>query len=84
MLTVRFFAGTREALDCAEQAIDWDQGLTTVNAVKEHLVLLGGDSWREALYIPNLVHAVNQRVVDLDAVVKDGDEIAFFPPMTGG
>ena len=33
---------------------------------------------------PNVIHAVNQRVVMIEEPLHDGDEIAFFPPMTGG
>jgi len=43
-----------------------------------------GASWQEALNQPNLVHALNHKVVYTDAVVAAGDELAFFPPMTGG
>ena len=43
-----------------------------------------GAAWKEALNQPNLVHALNHKVVFTDAVVSEGDELAFFPPMTGG
>ena len=54
-----------------------------VAAVKALLAQRGVD-WREALYQPNVVHALNHKVVFTDAAVSDGDELAFFPPMTGG
>jgi molybdopterin synthase sulfur carrier subunit len=43
-----------------------------------------GAAWKEALNQPNLVHALNHKVVLTDAMVSEGDELAFFPPMTGG
>jgi molybdopterin synthase sulfur carrier subunit len=55
----------------------------TVAAVKSALSQRGA-SWQEALNQPNLVHALNHKVVYTDAVVAAGDELAFFPPMTGG
>ena len=55
----------------------------TVATVKSALSQRGA-SWQEALNQPNLVHALNHKVVYTDAVVAAGDELAFFPPMTGG
>ena len=54
-----------------------------VATVKAALSQRGAD-WSEALNQPNLVHALNHKVVFTDAVVSEGDELAFFPPMTGG
>ncbi len=84
MLTVRFFSLIREALDCEELQVEHNAAMLTVDDLKVSLVGTGGDQWREALYQPNVVHALNQRVVNTDHPLKDGDEVAFFPPMTGG
>ena len=54
-----------------------------VAAIKKRLSRRGAE-WKEALNQPNLVHALNHKVVFTDAVVSEGDELAFFPPMTGG
>ena len=54
-----------------------------VAAIKKRLSQRGAE-WKEALNQPNLVHALNHKVVFIDAVVSEGDELAFFPPMTGG
>ena len=54
-----------------------------VEAIKKQLSQRGAD-WKEALNQPNLVHALNHKVVFTDAVVTEGDELAFCPPVTGG
>ena len=43
-----------------------------------------GEVWAKALGEDNLIAAVNQVVVTDDPALKDGDELAFFPPVTGG
>ena len=87
-ITIGLFAALREALGESElqlelSEVSYDGSPADVAAVKAVLANRGAD-WREALYQPNLVHALNHRVVFTDAVVKEGDELAFFPPMTGG
>jgi molybdopterin synthase sulfur carrier subunit len=46
--------------------------------------LLGrGEPWPRVLGARVMV-AINQELTSLDALVQDGDEVAFFPPVTGG
>ena len=87
-ITIKLFAALREALGESElkfelSEVSSDVAPADVAAVKAALANRGAD-WREALYQPNLVHALNHKVVFTDAVVSEGDELAFFPPMTGG
>lgn len=84
MIKVRFFSLIREAIDCEELDLDYASEWVTVNDLKKSLIDEGGSVWREALMQPNVVHALNQRVVDPTHPISEGDEIAFFPPMTGG
>lgn len=74
-ITVRYFAGLREQVGRAEDRIEAGEASTVA------------DAWRrlhgEAL--PNRVlAAVNQHYVAGDHRLADGDELAFFPPVTGG
>jgi len=78
---VLYFAGLREALGCSGESLDLPAGVATVGALRDWLVGQGRAALATAR---NLRCAVNQDMAGLDAAVKDGDEIAFFPPVTGG
>ena len=87
-IRIKLFATLREALGESE----FDLSLATlapgekpvdVAAVKALLSKRGVD-WHDALNQPNVVHALNHKVVFTDAPIAEGDELAFFPPMTGG
>jgi len=83
MITVLFFAGLREAVGTSSETLSLPSGVTTVAALRDHLAARG-DKWIALASAKNLRAAVNQDMVSLSAAIKDGDEIAFFPPVTGG
>lgn len=81
---VLFFAGLREQLGTGLEEIELPAGVSTVAALRSHL-LQRGEKWKSALGEPRLVRvAVNQDMVQPGARIKAGDEVAFFPPVTGG
>ena len=84
MITVKFFASLRESLGKEEEVLDFQANLDSVAAIREALVLKHGSSWQEVLIDNSVLMAVNQVMSDPEAVVSDGDEVAFFPPVTGG
>lgn len=84
MITVRYFASIREKLDCGEEVLPLPAAVTDVQQLLEHLVQLHGPVWAEALTTGTVLIAVNQTVEKKTAPIRDGDEIAFFPPVTGG
>ena len=55
----------------------------SLQTLTQELIERYGDEW-QILLEPDTVFSCNQRVVDRDLIVADGDEIAFFPPVTGG
>ena len=83
IITIKLFATLRESLGEAEFLLELTEEDNNVASVKKVLSSRGYE-WKDALNQPNLVHALNHKVVFTDAVVTDGDELAFFPPMTGG
>ena len=79
-----FFAGLREQLGSAGEEIELPDAITTVEALRAHLRARGG-AFEQVLAQKALVRAaVNQSMVQPDARIKAGDEVAFFPPVTGG
>ena len=83
-LSVLYFARLREALGVAQEDIALNPTLATVAELLEHLRSRGG-SWQEALASARLFRvAVNQEVAGPATPLKDGDEVALFPPVTGG
>ena len=81
---VLYFAALREQLGTSGEEIELPQGVGTVAALRAHLRGRGG-AWQAALADGKLVRmAVNQDMAQPSAAIKQGDEVAFFPPVTGG
>lgn len=82
MLTLRFFARLREALG-AEDTLACEPGWT-VGAVRDALIARGSRH-AEVLGREQVLRcARNHQMCPEDTPVQDGDEVAFFPPVTGG
>ena len=84
MLTLVYFARFREALGVDQEQVALPDGVSTVAQLIDNLVAGRDAQWQAVLRAPNLLIAVNQEMVDADHPVQDGDEVAFFPPVTGG
>ncbi|MSQ54956.1 MAG: molybdopterin converting factor subunit 1 [Betaproteobacteria bacterium] len=83
-VTVLFFASLREQLGVAREELELPDGVGTVGALRQHLAARGG-AWQSTLAGPKLLRmAVNLDMAKPDAAIKTGDEVAFFPPVTGG
>lgn len=82
MISIQFYARYREALGCEAERLPWDETFTCVDDVRRCLLARGGD-WA-VLGEQSLMCARNQELCSLDEPVQDGDEIAFFPTVTGG
>jgi molybdopterin synthase sulfur carrier subunit len=83
MVKLLFFAGLREALGTGSESLDLAAGVATVGALRDQLAARG-EPWSALANMKNLRVAVNQQMVGFDAPVRAGDEVAFFPPVTGG
>lgn len=79
-----WFAWLRERLGCGEEELVLPADVTTVAALVAHLAARG-PAYAEALAARMQVRcAVNQEFAIPETAVRPGDEVAFFPPVTGG
>jgi len=84
MVTILYFARLRESLGRSSEQLELPAGVRDIASLRQWLASRGG-AWAEALGGgKNVRAAVNQAMARGDEPVKSGDEIAFFPPVTGG
>ncbi|MEO8125412.1 MAG: MoaD/ThiS family protein [Burkholderiales bacterium] len=81
-IQVRYFASLREALGAGE--ILQLPGEATVGAVRDALIARSGRHTEVLARGRPVRTALNQTLCDESAHVRDGAELAFFPPVTGG
>jgi molybdopterin synthase sulfur carrier subunit len=84
MIKVLFFAKLREQLGINHLSLEYTEDMVSVASLQRSLAESKDSDWTAILADQNIIRAVNQVVVDLDHPVRDGDEVAFFPPVTGG
>ena len=84
MITVLYFARLRESLGQSSEQITLPASVQDLAGLRDLLVARGG-AWKDELGQDKRVRAaVNQAMARGDSPIADGDEIAFFPPVTGG
>jgi molybdopterin synthase sulfur carrier subunit len=78
-MNILFFASLKENLNTASETVTIDTE-ATVASIKNQLIEKHGEK-----YFPkNILCAVNHEMADDTTIVTEGDEVAFFPPVTGG
>jgi molybdopterin synthase sulfur carrier subunit len=84
VVTLLYFASLRESLGTSREQVALPSGNTTVSSLLDVLRSRDG-RWTEA-FAPGKAWrvAVNQQMANLGTPLKPGDEVAFFPPVTGG
>ncbi len=79
-----YFAWVRQSIGTGSEQKTLPEGVTTIALLIEWLKG-EGEGYKQAFcQIDQIRIAVNQVTVSKDAPVSDGDEVAFFPPVTGG
>ena len=74
-VNARFFASLKERVGHGTVSVDLDKA----SCVRDIWYAVTGERPGEEVLV-----AINKEYADFDAVVVDGDEVAFFPPITGG
>lgn len=84
MIKVRYFASLRERLGCEDESLEWSEQWRSIEDLRTALCERGG-AWSEAFAADSLLMCVvNAELATPEALLADEDEVAFFPPVTGG
>ena len=84
IIRVLYFARIKEAVNYSTEEIDLPNEIVTITALKNWLALRG-DVWANLFDGKQIVRAaINHSLVDDLATIQANDEVAFFPPVTGG
>lgn len=84
MLKVHYFAALRETLGKQSEELALPKPNMTVAQLIAHLVASRDDAWAVLSDSAQVLVAVDQTIVERTHPLAGGEEIAFFPPMTGG
>jgi molybdopterin synthase sulfur carrier subunit len=83
-ILVLYFASLREGLGLESETIQLPEDISTLGQLRQWLCARG-ERWADKFSgSQRLMMAVNQEICRPDTVIGDGDEVAFFPPVTGG
>jgi sulfur-carrier protein len=84
LIKVYYFARLRENLNYSVEEMPLPDDVKDVAGLKQHLAKRG-DVWQTLFTSDQQIRcAINHALVDEGATILDGDEVAFFPPVTGG
>lgn len=84
MIQVRYFARLREILGRDGEELRWSVEIAQVAGLTRHLLARGGVWERELGPGARYRVAVNRQLAGPEAAIRDSDEVAYFPPVTGG
>ncbi len=83
VIRIRYFARLCDQLGCSDEQFAMGLSGCRVAELKQKLAERG-ENWKKAMELPSLLVAVNQVLADDLTQLHPGDEVGFFPPVTGG
>ena len=83
-ITILYFARIKEVVNYSSEQVALPDEVETIIALKSWLSNRG-ETWQKLFSGSGVVRAaINHELVDDMATFEEGDEVAFFPPVTGG
>ncbi len=83
-LNLVYFAWLKQSIGMGSETVDTPANVATVNQLRDWLRAKGSGHGEAFGKDAVLRAAVNKAIVSDDHALQDGDEVAFFPPFTGG
>ena len=81
-INIKYFASIRESMGRSEE--HFETSASTIESLRVALISMG-EPYAQSLALGTAIRvALNQELVSSEALIKENDEIAFFPPVTGG
>ena len=78
-MKILYFASLKENLNTSDEDLDFKSPVK-ISTIKKKLI----QKYGEQHFPKNILCAVNQEIASEDTLVNEADEVAFFPPVTGG
>lgn len=83
-MVIKYFSWIREHVGKSEENFDLPSDVTTINELINYLNDLN-DQYKHAFAKRSLIKiAINKTYSPIDSKINNNDEVAFFPPVTGG
>jgi len=76
IIVVKYFASISDVIGKTSEEMEWQDGITAED--------IWSDVSKNIKYTGKVMVAVNHEYVDMSYLLNNNDEIAFFPPVTGG